>query len=291
MRRLFFCAITICCVTPSYANAESMIAISGSVYTIGASDGPRGNRPPHAVSLRPFLIDRTEVTNAQFVGFLNALRVTPARDAAAGELRAGDVRGLDVPLLFEGVEGGERRPFVALDDVHSRIAIVNSRFVAAQGYENHPVAEVTWDGALAFCKWRGARLPTEVEWEAAARGKEARLYPWGNEPPSHERVQGSGRSGVTAPVGSKPGGATPEGVLDMAGSLAEWTSSAYRRYPYRANDGREDPRPNVERTTRGGDYVFDRSAENLRGTFRGGFSREADRGHRHIGFRCVKDGV
>ncbi|MFQ6021770.1 MAG: formylglycine-generating enzyme family protein, partial [Acidiferrobacterales bacterium] len=82
--------------------------------------------------------------------------------------------------------------------------------------------------------------------------------------------------------------ATPEGIHDLAGSLAEWTSSLYRPYPYASDDGREDQAVSGERVTRGGDYVFDTSPEKLTGFFRAGFSRAVHHGHRHIGFRCAK---
>ena len=149
------------------------------------------------------------------------------------------------------------------------------------------MAETTWRGARNYCAWRGARLPTEAEWEAAARGRQGRSYPWGEAPPDDRLVYARYPSGVTTPVGSRPAGATPEGILDLSGSLAEWTASLYRPYPYDAADGRENPLASGERVTRGGDYVFDTDADQLSAYFRGGFSRAPQNGHRHIGFRCV----
>ena len=99
---------------------------------------------------------------------------------------------------------------------------------------------------------------------------------------------GRGR-GETDPVGSHPKGATPEGVFDLAGNEAEWTSSLFKPYPYDAADGREDPKAPGERVTRGGDHVFDVAPDQLTGYFRDGFSRNPRRGHRHTGFRCAKD--
>ena len=133
-----------------------------------------------------------------------------------------------------------------------RIEARDRRFVAAEGFENHPVAESTWRGARDYCAWRGARLPSEVEWEAVARGKKDRMYPWGDSLPSEDLVYAGYPSGVTVAVGSRPHGATPEGILDMAGSLAEWTTSLFMPYPYHADDGREDQTSPGERVTRGG---------------------------------------
>ena len=85
----------------------------------------------------------------------------------------------------------------------------------------------------------------------------------------------------------RPAGATPQGVHDLAGNLAEWTSSLYRPYPYDPRDGRENPRTVGERVTRGGDHVST-APEDLAASFRTGFSRAIERGHRHIGFRCAR---
>jgi iron(II)-dependent oxidoreductase len=92
------------------------------------------------------------------------------------------------------------------------------------------------------------------------------------------------------PVGSHPKGATPEGIHDLIGSLAEWTSSLYRPYPYSATDGREDPTVPGERVTRGGDSSWDNGPDRLNALFRTGSSRNPTAGHHHIGFRCVRGG-
>jgi formylglycine-generating enzyme required for sulfatase activity len=267
---------------------EDMVRIQGGPYALGSDTGPRDARPRHTVTLRDFLIDRFEVTNAQFAVFLNTLQVQPVADAAAGEVRRRHLSGADAYRLLEGAEGFERDALYALDDDQARIEIRQGRFQAALGYENHPVAETTWAGAAAFCVWRGARLPTEAEWEAAARGKESRTYPWGEQVPTAERAVMGRSSGQTLPVGSRVSGATPEGIHDLSGSLQEWTSSLYRPYPYNAQDGREDAVAKQERVTRGGDYVFDTEPGRMTGLYRTGFSRDPGRGHRHIGFRCVR---
>lgn len=275
--------------TEGGSRRSEMVLIEGGGYPIGADDRAKSARPAHRVALDPFLIDVTEVTNAQFAAFLNSLDVETMRDVAAGELEPEDVKGADAHRVSGG-SGGNDGAYIEMDDTDARIGIVDGRFRPEPGFADHPVAESTWRGAVAFCAWRDARLPTEAEWEAAARGKEGRSYPWGETPPTPERaVYGRGR-GETDPVGSHPKGATPDGVFDLSGNQAEWTSSLYRPYPYDATDGREDPRALGERVTRGGDHVFDVAPERLTGIFRDGFSRDPRRGHRHIGFRCARDG-
>ena len=271
--------------------AEDMVRIAGGRYTIGfEGQGPvdAAARPAHTVMLRPFRIDRHEVTTAEMAAFLNTLDVRPLRDAAAGGVTPDDVRGRDAHRLFERPRGKNPPPLVALGDNESRIALRGGRFAPQTGFERHPVNEVTWYGAVAYCRWRGARLPTEAEWEAAARGSAGRIYPWGDAPPTPARAVFARGSNRTAPVGSHPSGATPDGVHDLAGNVAEWTSSLYRPYPYDATDGREDPDAPGERVTRGGDHVFDSATEKLTGFFRRGFSRAIASGHRHIGFRCAR---
>lgn len=280
-------AMTRASAPQSWQASGDMVLVPAGTYRLGHSAGPADQRPEHTVALAAFRIDRTEVTNAAFAEYLNALSLDLSGSFAAGEIAARHVRGNALDLLREGGEGLGTYPIIALDDDEARIGVRDGRFAAMRGFESHPTAETTWAGARAYCAWRGGRLPTEAEWEAAARGTYGRLYPWGDGPPSDSLVFVSGRTGVTAQVGSRPDGASPFGALDMAGSLAEWTSSLKRPYPYDAADGREAPDAAGERVTRGGDYVFDTEPELLTATHRDGFSNAPGRGHRHIGFRCA----
>ena len=258
-----------------------MIAFEGGSYPIGSVDGPASTRPPHKVTLAPFLIDVYEVTNAQFATFLNTLEVTAKREVRAGELRPDDVDGPDANRLW-GDSSGKDWAFIEMDDTDARIGIADGRFAPEPGFANHPASESTWQGAVAFCAWRGARLPTEVECEAAARGKEGRTYPRGRGAANTRARCLRARARETDPVGSHPEGATPVGVFDLSGNEAEWMSSLFKPYPYDAEDGREDPNASGERVTRGGDHVFDVAPDQLTGTFRDGFSRNPRKGHRTL---------
>ncbi len=100
--------------------------------------------------------------------------------------------------------------------------------------EDAPVVGVSWMQARAYCGWARGRLPTEREWEKAARGTDGRTFPWGEEPPTAARaVFGRGREGAPDPVGGRPAGASPYGALDLAGNVWEWTESPYDPFAYR----------------------------------------------------------
>lgn len=266
---------------------REMVPIAAGSYTLGAPSGhPLASavaQPEHRVELRGFRIDRTEVTNAQFAEYLNQLPVT-----LTGTATGRDIGAAHIPAAFRGlllIAG--RYPIIQIDDIDARIGVRNGRFVPFDGHDEHPVKEVTWAGALAYCQWRGARLPTEAEWEAAARGQQARVFPWGAAAVSPSLAAIGHGQGVTQRVGSHPQGATPEGIVDMAGSLSEWTSTLDRPYPYRADDGREDPRTGGERIARGGDATFNSTPERLVSWSRTTVSPSPVDGHHHIGFRCA----
>ena len=269
-------------------HATPMILIEAGEYPLGANDGPASNRPRHVVQLRAFRIDRYEVTNAQYAAFLNTLDLRIKQDRPSrGSLRPGDVSDPDATRLYRN--RGSKPAYIELDDDDAQIVVKDKKFVPAAGSEHRPVPEVTWIGAVAYCRWRGARLPTEAEWEAAARGKSDRPYPWGKAAPDSRRAVFGRDKGLTANVGAMPASATPSGIFHMAGNMAEWTPSLVRPYPYRAGDGREDPASTGERITRGGDHTFDVEPDKLKVTFRDVYSRNPAAGQRHIGFRCAAD--
>jgi formylglycine-generating enzyme required for sulfatase activity/predicted Ser/Thr protein kinase len=155
--------------------------------------------------------------------------------------------------------------------------------------DDHPIVNVTWEDANAYCRWAGARLPTEAEWEKAARGTDGRAYPWGDRL-SLDRLWFTRRPGEgTAPVGSFPEGASPYGALDMAGNVGEWVSDWYHPQSYRGARERNPGGPafGKERVARGG-------AWNLYEPFffRAAARRGCDPARRFdfIGFRCAMNG-
>jgi len=192
----------------------AMIYVPAGDFLMGSTDADKkaadDEKPQHTVYLEPFWIDRTEVTNAQYAQFL----------IAAG----GHTRTCGGHQCVEMKEG---------EDADSHIVQRDGRYEAEAGFEDHPVIEVTWHGAQAYCQWAGARLPTEAEWEKAARGVDGRMYPWGNSAPDCSKEQYGDCSGETVPVGSRLAGASPYGALDMAGNVWEWVSDWYDASYYR----------------------------------------------------------
>lgn len=282
-------------IAPASARAQaSMVTIPAGSYVIGSPQqhalANRAAMPQHRVVIKAFRIDRTEVTNEQFAEFLNALPVKPAGTALGGKLSSDNFAPAHRALFLEFSSKPSPYTMIDLDDEDARIGVREGRFVPNPGHHSHPATETTWAGALAYCGWRGGRLPTEVEWEAAARGTQARTFPWGDAMPTPELAVIGLPSGTTVPVGSRPRGATPEGLLDMAGSLLEWTSTLDRPYPYRGDDEREDLSLPGERVVRGGSYIFDDTPDKLVTWNRTVAFRNPATGHRQIGFRCAADG-
>ncbi|HEX9737005.1 MAG TPA: formylglycine-generating enzyme family protein [Thermoanaerobaculia bacterium] len=152
-----------------------------------------------------------------------------------------------------------------------------------------PVVGVSWEDAAAYCKWAGLTLPTEAQWEAAARGADARRYPWGDEEPTPARANYATLAGKTTPVDDHPDGSGPFGTLDMAGNVAEWCADALDPEAYaKRQEGQLDPvaplgEPSF-RVLRGGSWL-DRPSS-LPAALRGRYWARLRR--RFIGFRCAQ---
>ena len=244
---------------PRPTPADGIMLVRAGAVWIGRDDGEPDEAPLHRVFVRDFWIERHKVTNGELAAFLNA-------DGAIST-------------------DGERR--YDWDDADARIHKTSAgRWWADPSFEHHPAVEVSWFGARDFCAARGRRLPSEAEWEKAARGDDRRIYPWGAEPPDPERAVFARRYNQTEPTAARPRGASPHGVEDLLGNLREWTSTALQPYPYRPDDGRQPWRGTGRVVVRGASHDDDATTLSL--TRRWSYDRRgAAAGHHHVGFRCA----
>jgi iron(II)-dependent oxidoreductase len=248
------------------AGADGIMFVPAGAFWMGREGGAAEEAPYHRVHVAAFWIERHKVTNAEFAEFLNAWGLVST----------------DRQRRFDHDDPDAR--------IHQRRTTPGQppRWVADPGYEKHPAVEVSWFGARDYCLWRGRRLPTEAEWEKAARGDDGRPYPWGSAPPSPERAVYGRPYNATDRGDVRPAGASPHGVHDLAGNLREWTATILTPYPYRTGDGRDAFTGAVaERVVvRGASH--DDPAEALVVTTRNSYDRRgAGAGHHHVGFRCA----
>jgi formylglycine-generating enzyme required for sulfatase activity len=198
---------------------ENMVYVPPGQFIMGETDNIR------IINLKEgFFIDKYPVTNAQFCEFLNE--------------RGNQEEGGNEWIDLEGSYNKERCRIRKDDD-----------FCAVKsGFEDHPVIYVTWYGARAYAEWAEKRLPTEEEWEKAARGIDGRIYPWGNEFDKERCNTDESKIGHTTPVKKYQEGRSPYGCFDMAGNVWEWTDSWY--------DEKKD-----DRVQRGGSWLDDEDKE------------------------------
>ncbi len=205
----------------SEKDGMEMVFIPAGEFTMG-SKLYADERPAHQVTLDAYWIDKTEVTNQMFAKFLNdkmtQFTITP--DDFMKSVKSGD----DTLYLLTCS--------TCTDKWTDRITWDGTQFSVAPGYENHPVVMVSWFGADAYCSWADRRLPTEAEWENAAKGTDNRTYPWGNNTPDKTLTNINNYVGDTTEVGSYPAGASFYGLFDMAGNAAEWVHDWYNEKYY-----------------------------------------------------------
>lgn len=229
-----------------------MVAIPAGDFMMGSEDGEADEKPVHRVHVNGFSMDVTEVTASAYQACVSAGGCTPATTV--------DWLGIteDLRALFD--------PFCTGGKADR---------------SNHPINCVSWDQATAYCGWAKKRLPTEEEWEYAARGTDGRKYPWGNDAPGGRLCwnRWSSKEGTCA-VGSYPAGRSPFGLQDMAGNVWEWTASG-------SSDDYSKNRTKTARVYRGDGWIDDdgsgaygRAANRARGT-------PSDR-YYSVGFRCAR---
>jgi formylglycine-generating enzyme required for sulfatase activity len=230
-------------------DGAEMVAVPAGEFPMGSEKGQEDEKPVHTVRLKAFRIYKTEVTNAQYAGFLAAT--------------------------------GHREPLFWKEE----------RFNGPK----QPVVGVDWHDAAAYCRWAKVRLPTEAEWEYAARGSDGREFPWpdtgrggrrGGATEERAVIDLPFNSGKPAEVGSKPAGASPFGVLDMAGNVWEWCADWYDRGYYARSPGENPtgPEEGTQRVLRGGSWGY---PSNVRAAYR--FPERPTFRAAYVGFRAVQD--
>lgn len=245
----------------------TQILIPAGTFTMGGLDVHRKNdeQPAREISLDAYWMDQVEVTN----GMYNLC-----------------------------VQSGVCRP-PALNSSDNR-----AEYFGNAEFNDYPVVHVTWHDANVYCEWAERRLPTEAEWERAARGDDLRNFPWGDELPNEYTANFMNLVGDTSRVGSYPEGASPFGVLDMAGNVWEWVADFYRPDYYAKSPAENPAGPSLDeifnslRVIRGGSFeedgIFLRLAH--RNALEGPnpwitSDREGNYGRSSVkvGFRCAAD--
>lgn len=280
-----------------------MVAIPGGEFLMGTDDSEGfpedGEGPIRPVSVAPFLMDRRAVTNAQFAEFIRATRYKTEAERFGWSY-----------VFYQFVSPQARRRVMGVSGpARWWLAVKGANWSHPEGpdsnvrrRENHPVIHVSWNDAQAYCAWAGARLPTEAEWECAARGGlEQRRYPWGDElTPGGQFMcntwQGRFPDVNTAEdgyAGTAPAGAFPAngyGLYNVVGNVWEWCSDWFSA-THHVNGPRDNPAgPSLgqSRVVRGGSYLCHKSYCNrYRVAARSANTPDSSAGN--LGFRCVRD--
>ncbi len=199
----------------SSAEEENMVVIPRGFFVMGLDEGDINERPEHEVFLDEFKIDKYEVSAEEFAEFLNE-------------------------------KGNPGNKYFSVDNYSTIIGISRvdgktvetkenpEMYVPRKGFENYPANNVSWFGAEAYCRWKGKRLPSEAEWEKAARGDDQRIYPWGDSLPDDKKARFNQRweekgLQVMVPVNSLERGVSFYGAYNMAGNVWEWMNDWYRQ--------------------------------------------------------------
>ena len=239
---------------------KNMVFVSSGFFIMGSNDHGEDEAPEHKTYLDSYYIDRYEVSANDFSLFLN-------------EVNNGNGYYLNnqYGTLF-----------------------YNGKFQARKGFENHPINNVKWKGAFEYCRWKGKHLPTEAQWEKAARGEDGKIYPWGNKPPAHNLARYRQvwtkeiKHHVMVPVNLFSEGTSPYGAHHMAGNVKEWVDDWFDREYYDEPENHINPKGQI-----GGEYKVLRggSWRDLTGFIYSSFRNNAYPYSRldDYGFRCAKN--
>jgi len=232
---------------------RDMVLVPAGEFEMGCNSGCSNSneRPLHTVNLDAYYIDKYEVTNIKYDQCVSA---------------------------------------EVCNEPGSRQSATRTNYYINPAYANYPVISVSWQQASTYCSWQGKRLPTEAEWEKAARGTTYRLYPWGDDDITCDLANGNNNMcgiGDTDAVGSYPDGASPYGALDMAGNVWEWVSDWYSATYYQTSPDTNPTGPDSGsyRVVRGGGWG---SINGLLTSYRNGGNEPAKQSAT-IGFRCVAE--
>jgi len=223
-----------------------LVYIPAGEFLMGSDDNDDpASQPAHKVHLDAFWIDKTEVTNALYAKCVNSKNCLEPLSQSSGP----------------------------------------NKYYGKAAYANDPVIYVSWYYAQMYCVWAGRRLPTEAQWEKAARGTDGRIYPWGNNPPDMNLLNFDGNIGEPVTADRYPLGASPYGVLNMAGNLREWVGDWFSPVYYRdlPSLNPKGPPTGMLKSLRGG--AFDDHARDVR-TFER-FGHDPTSAGRNRGFRCA----
>jgi formylglycine-generating enzyme required for sulfatase activity len=304
----------------------NMVWVDGGTYPMGGDnqEASADEYPKHAVTIKGFWMDATEVTNAQFeafvkaTGYLTTAEKKPDWNELKKQLPPGTPKPNDSLLRAASLVFQPTKNEVDLND-YSQWWVWQSGAgwrhpqgpkSSIKGKGNYPVTQVSWYDAKAYCKWAGKRLPTEAEWEWAARGKlQNKVYPWGNEAVTAGTAKANIWEGnfpyrntlrdkyyLAAPVKSFK--ANGYGLFDMAGNVWEWCNDLYHAEYYKTSDSNNPQGPAksfdpqepyaIKRVIRGGSFLCNNSyCSGFRAARR--MKSTEDSGMEHLGFRCVQD--
>lgn len=310
------------------SSTNGMMLIPGGVFDMGADNEQASpdEYPKHKVQVAAFYMDETEVTNAQFkkfvdaTGYITTAEKSPDWEELKKTVPPGTPKPPDSVLVAASLVFRSSNGPVDLNDFNQWWSWVNGASwkhpqgpgSSINGKENYPVVQVSWDDAMAYCKWTGKRLPTEAEWEFAARGGLINnIYPWGNEHVNTGKPKANSWEGKFPYLNEKKDGyitsapvrsfaANGYGLFDMAGNVWEWCNDLYNYDYYKQLQGKTTVNPQgpvtsfdpqepytEKRSLRGGSFLCNdaycsgyRSARRMKSSH--------DTGLEHTGFRCVR---